>query len=507
MVIKHAGQDKLSTDEVLSYWKLYEASGEVAAIKYYESYYDVHNAPLKDRIKDRERRNKKPNNFVPTAYYKTVVDSMAGYLFSEIVYKSEDGFQEKLREYLSSQDVEVKDMANGIESLALNKAIEYVYTVGDKNVDVKFSRLNPKSVALIYTAEIEPTLFCGIWCHDYKDNDYTLDVIYSDSVVTYKVHDDIITLGEYKQLPFDEVPICLYETQVIGDMPPFHQILAYIDALDGLISGNSNEIDRIVDAILVLGKALPQEAIDHMDEWKVLQGMRAEDRAEYLTKDMSPAFREYVSKLLIQEIHKHSHVVDWYNPDTGISGATSGKALKTRLFDMDVYSKRIEKIYRRGIKKRIRLISSAWANMYGEKPEEVEVVFKRTMINDFEDKVQALTNATFLSSQTKVEEAGLNWETEKERLSEEALERGLGYGDIDTDGIEGADLDVVQESDVKAVVLNGAQVTAAKAIANEVAAGELPRESGIQLVMALGIPREQAEKIVPAEGKKVVVKA
>jgi hypothetical protein len=75
----------------------------------------------------------------------------------------------------------------------------------------------------------------------------------------------------------------------------------------------------------------------------------------------------------------------------------------------------------------------------------------------------------------------------------------ISFGDVD--GIaEGQDLDNIQDSGVNAIVLNGAQVTAAKGIASDVAAGLLTRESGIQLIMSLGIPREQAELMVPSQG-------
>ena len=64
--------------------------------------------------------------------------------------------------------------------------------------------------------------------------------------------------------------------------------------------------------------------------------------------------REYVSELLVREIHKHSHVIDWYSDD--ILGEASAKALRTRLFDMDMYSKRLEMVFREGAYKRISLI-------------------------------------------------------------------------------------------------------------------------------------------------------
>jgi len=254
---------------------------------------------------------------------------------------------------------------------------------------------------------------------------YKIDVIYKDLWEYYSAVKGnqgeikgLTKTKEDKQLFFKENPVIVYNTEIISEKSSFHSILSYVVALDWILTGNANEIDRLVDALLVLGKSLKKEDLAKMDEMKALMSMKTEDRAEYITKDMSPAFREYVSKLLIQEIHKHSHVVDWYSPDSGLSGAVSAKALKTRLFDMDMFSQRIEKVYRIGAEKRIRLISDT-LELQGNKVDDVEIEFHRSMPSDFEDKLDSLSKATFLSNQTKVEKAGLIWEDEKKRLEEE----------------------------------------------------------------------------------------
>jgi SPP1 family phage portal protein len=353
----------------------------------------------------------------------------------------------------------------------------------------------------IYDDSVEQNVFCAIWYRKNKGKQIA-DVIYADEWQFYAVESgNLIEREDPKQLFFTECPVVDYNTQVIGEKSPFHQVIPYIDALDWVITGNSNEVERLVDALLVLGTTVKKEDLDHMDEWKALQNMKKDDKAEYLTKDMSPAFREYVSKLLIQEIHKHGHVVDWYNPDTGLSGAASGKALQTRMFDMDMYSRRIEKVYKSGINKRMRLIGELLSKQ-SVPVAPVEVVFMRDTINDYESKIDALNKAAFLSSQTKIEESGFNYAEEKERLDKEAEERMIGYGEIDGDenGVSGVALDAIE--DAPAIALNGAQIQAAQAVALAVSSGEMPRSNGVELVVSMGVPRDQAEKIVPAEGKK-----
>jgi len=423
--------DKLTTDEIKKLADNWASSEAYRKIDVYTQYYQAENPPLAEKVKSRKYRGKTPNNFVPTAYYTSIVDSMAGYLFNDVQYQTGENYQDRLKEVIKKNKTAVKDMKAGVQALAYNKAVELVYT--DEQANPVYSNLSPKSVIPIYTDDIDAELFGAVWVRSKGEGRQLIDVIYADEWQYYKIESgNISEREEAKELFFSQCPVIIYNTQIIGEKPPFHQIIPYIDALDWLITGNSNEIERLVDALLVLGTMVKPEDLDHMDEWKALQGMKSDMRAEYLTKDMSPQFREYVSKLLIQEIHKHAHVVDWYNPDTGISGATSGKALLTRMFDMDMYSNRIEKVFRDGIEKRLELIGEIESKM-GHTVEPVDVFFARNTMTDLEEKIRALNEATFLSMQTKIEESGFDYEMEKERLDAESSERAELYGVLDSD--------------------------------------------------------------------------
>jgi len=199
-----------------------------------------------------------------------------------------------------------------------------------------------------------------------------------------------------RELFFDECPFILYNAEMMNDNSPYQTILPYIDALDYLVSGNSNEVERLVDAILVLGKKLKPEDKRDMSEWKVLEGMA-------------------------NEIHKHSHVIDWYSPDQGLTGEVSAKAMITRLFDMDMDSRRKEKIYKEGSEKRVRLVNTL-LEATGQPTGAVKIVFNRTTPDDFEAKAAALNLIAFISDKTKLKLVGLDPEEELELLKEEPEE-------------------------------------------------------------------------------------
>jgi SPP1 family phage portal protein len=403
------------------------SSSELSQLQIYHDYYESHNTRLMEKVRDRAHRGKTPNNYIPTAYYSTICDSMAGYVGQNVQYATSEQYQKQLNALLDENNVDVKDMKAWLHALAYNKACELVYTVGDGiRTDIKFSPLDPLNVIPIYNKDIEPQLFCALYiCKDGEDTEIV--VYYKDLEQTFLIYNDEISITGERALYFSECPVVIYRTELIGIQSPFHTVLTYIEALDWLITGNANEVDRLVDAILVISKELDDDEVRRMDEWKTLEGFALDDRAEYLTKDSSPAFRQYVSELLVREIHKHSHVIDWYSSET--YGDASAKALRTRLFDMDMYSQRLEKMFRDGAYKRIRLIGEM-QSVQNVPVDTVGIIYNRTKPSDLEDKLTALNQITFLSTRTKVELAGLDWETEQERLAEEMPSINLDGVDI-----------------------------------------------------------------------------
>jgi SPP1 family phage portal protein len=414
---------KLSAAEIKQIIDNYLSGSEIKYLQMYDSYYEADNIILKHKVKDKQHRNVTPNNFIPTAYYATITDTMAGYLFSNVDYlpmsPADDDYALELNYILEKNNFDIKEMKTGVNALAYNKGIELVYTIGDglSSPDIRYAVIDPRQVILIYDRSIEPELFCAIRVTQ-GDDRFNIDVIYADEWQYYYYLDDKEELTEAnppKALYFDECPVCVYRANDMNLRSVYHKILPYINALDFLITGNSNDMERLADAILVLTKILQKEDLKNLNELKALMDVSPDDRAEYLQKNTDPTFREYASKLLIQEIHKHSHVIDWYSPDSGLSGNVSAKALRTRLFDMDMYSRRIEKPYKDGAEKRIRLITKLMA-IVGLPVGDVDIVYNRTIPDDFEDKATVLNGLTFISDETKIERLGLDKEKEIERL-------------------------------------------------------------------------------------------
>lgn len=406
-------EDKLTITELEDIIQKYLSSQELTQLNNYDEYYDVENPKITAKHINRYMKDVTPNELVPTAYYKTTVDTMAGFMFSNVTYAPKESsdmkFAKDINAILEDNDADVKDMRTGINALCYNKAVEIVYTVGDKTnpANVRFATVDPRQMILIYNNNIEPELFCGIR-FAYSSNqkyDYEIDAIYKDVWQTYYMKNGKLTEKEEPTaLLWKECPVVAYQSEIINNKSPFDQIINYINALDALLTNNANDIQKLADAILKLSTQLDADDKRHLDEIKVIEGLGKEDIAEYITKDMSPAFREYVSKLFIKEIHKHSHTVDWFDAENTTSAA-SGRALRIRLFDMEMYSKRIEKIYIKGLYKRVRLISD-FMSLSNKGDGEISITLNRELPDSFLDLAPILNLLTFMDEETKLKKLG-----------------------------------------------------------------------------------------------------
>lgn len=400
----------------------YIGSAQYERLRQLQELYDADNPDIVQRGADKDRRGKTPNNVIPTGYYSTVVDTMAGYMFQDVQYVCENPeLQENLDAINEANNIPVEDMKMGVSALAFNKGIEYVY--GDAEANIKIRRLNPLNTIIVQADDIDMTPIAAINFSviNKEENEYSVLYVEPTEERRFTVKGESFSEDETRTLIFDSLPVIDYRSQIIGKKAPFEVIIPYIKGLDALVSGNANEIDRLTEAILILGKVLDEGSLEHMEELKAIMDMSTEDRAEYLTKDVSPEFRKYVSELLIREIHKHSHVIDWYAADQGQTSDASGKALRTRLFDMDMYSKRIEMAYREAAQKRLEAVDKL-ATPLKQPIGKVKINYHRTMIDDFVDDAVKLSQVTFISDITKREKLNIDEEEEQDRLAQERPE-------------------------------------------------------------------------------------
>ena len=136
----------MTGQEIQKAISVFESSKIYSDMKLYRDFYLKRNPALMNRVQERERKHKTPNWCVPTAYFSTVIDTHAGYLFSNIQYDCADGdYEDAVQKILDKNNISVKDMKAGLNALTYNRAYELIYTVGDgtslANTEIRIASL------------------------------------------------------------------------------------------------------------------------------------------------------------------------------------------------------------------------------------------------------------------------------------------------------------------------------------------------------------------------------
>jgi SPP1 family phage portal protein len=460
--------------EIVQLVKAYLASPQYQYLDYIGKYYNSQNANLFRQWQAKKDKHKMPNWCIPTAYYSTLVDSMSGYMFSNVVYsddteieESEDGEEQEdsefsviLNDTFKKLNIDTVDIKTGIRALAFNKGCEIVYTTGDKinKPEIHVVSVDPRQMMFIYNNDIEPKVLYGVRIVAIDEEiggrkfKYVVDFISKDTWISYKISDtdEIIVNPDFepRTLYWSECPCIEYNTETLNDNTAFHQVIPLIDGLDAVITGNANELDKLAEAILIISSQLTDEQKKTLNDMKLIEGATKDDVNQFLQRQIDPEFRRYLSDLLIREIHKHSHVIDFYSPDNGAQGDASGKALKVRMVDMNMFCDRVEKSVKLGWQKRIALFKEFFNKAMSMSNDEqyVDIVFNRTRIVGVEDIAPLLSTVTFMSETSKQKYSGLDPKEEKKNFEKEKLNNGTDVTDLLGDNVDNENDKVVNAS-------------------------------------------------------------
>ena len=114
-------------------------------------------------------------------------------------------------------------------------------------------------------------------------------------------------------------------------------------------------------------------------------------KAEYLTRTFDESGVEILKKALEQDIHKFSHIPCM--TDESFGGNVSGVAMEFKLLGMENITKIKTRYYKKGLRKRIRILTTCLANkgIYIA-PAAITPVFSRAMPKNLLEISQIVTN-------------------------------------------------------------------------------------------------------------------
>lgn len=353
--------------------------------RYYENNNDINLRMVEDP--------NKPNNKVSNAYASYITDTMVGYFMGEpITYNCEDKeLLEKLADLLEYNDEADENAELAKDASIFGVAYEELYI--DQDGNLRFKRLDPKTVIPIYDKSIEENLLAAI--RYYEDFDYIknckqtyVELITSTGIIHYVPGSIITSLVVADEVPhyFGMVPIAIYENNEsqTGD---FEKVISLIDAYDAMGSDTLNDQEYFTDAYLALyGYDADNEDIATMKKNRVLL-LDEGTKAEWLIKNANDQTAENIKNRLDKDIHKFSKCPNL--ADEEFASNASGVAIKFKTLGTENLVSIKERKFKKGLQQRLELISNINKVLVaGFDWRQIDIIFTRNLPNNIIDIAQ-----------------------------------------------------------------------------------------------------------------------
>lgn len=369
----------------------------------------------------------KPNNKIVNPYGQYITDMFVGYFLGEPVgYNSaDDAISDELNLIMTYNDEQDENSELAKDASVYGVAYEMMYF--DSDAAIRFKRVNPKEVILIFDNTVENELLYAIRYFEEADilgkNKKTRCEVYSqDSIAIYVGGEFGSSFSIVSEEPhyFGLVPFATYKNNddMIGD---FELVISLIDAYDKLSSDNLNDFEYFTDSYLGLyGMDADVEDIKMMKENRVLI-MPEGGKAEWIIKNVNDTQIENIKTRIEQDIHKFSKCPALTDQD--FAANASGVAMKYKLMGMENVASVKERKFKKGLQRRIELIANIFSltsTVFDWR--SIDITFKRNIpanaieIADTINKLRGLVSDETLLEQIPFVD---NVQKEMEKIAEE----------------------------------------------------------------------------------------
>jgi len=360
-------------------------------------YFNNENKILKRKYNDTS--GNKPQNRLSHPYADYIVTIATGYLLGKpVIYTTEDkGMLEELMKVFKYNDESDNNSTLAKYASIYGYAYELLYA--DEQANVRFKAVDPKELIVVYDNTLEENILLAIRYFgedtindDGEKEEATMVTVYTKpildqtgngiaefgEVINYIKKDDKLKELGSEEHKFIDVPVTTYinNDELYGD---FEKVIPLIDAYDKTQSDTANDFEMFTHAMLVIsGAIVDSEDEDNIKEKYLINFVDKEGDAKYLIKDIQDTALENYKDRLDNDIHKFSCMPNL--SDENFAGNSSGVGLQFKLTTLENKISVKESKFKKGLMKRIELISHFLGIKKGDEYKyiDVEPVFART---------------------------------------------------------------------------------------------------------------------------------
>lgn len=391
-------------------------------LKTLQEYYKGNNENI--LIGKRRREEHLADNRATHNFAKYVSQFIQGYMMGiplKTTYPDSEEVDEKIRDINVTNDADEHNSELVLNQSIYGRAYELLYR--NKNDETRFTESDVLNTFVIYDDTVEMLPIAAVRYINNRFTDDTVVYLYLDNkIIHYDLGNDYkLTKKDDSEHSFNGVPIIEYQNNKFrqGD---FEDVIPLIDLYDAAQSDTSNYMTDLNDAMLVIKGNLDIDADEakRQKEYNLLmlqtevdaEGRSGQADADYIYKQYDVAGTEAYKDRIFENILLFTNIPNLL--DSSFSGNKSGEAMKYKLFGLEQKRATKERMFKRSLRDRYRLINnlSTVASEGDFDVNEIDITFTENLPKNIAAEIEwfskmggELSRETMLSQLTFVENA------------------------------------------------------------------------------------------------------
>lgn len=455
-----SAEELLKDKDKLSKMIQHHKEQQYKRLKVLREYYEGENTNILTGKRRREEHladNRATHNFA-----EYVSGFIQGYMTGVPLKTSypKDETNETLRDINRVNDADEHNSELTLDLSIYGRAYELLFR--NKKDETRFTVIDPLETFVIYDDTVERNPIAGVRYYNkqFEDNARVVFLYTDTHIYTYEL-DDAYNLRETKNKGhyFKGVPIIEYENNKFrkGD---FENVLALIDLYDAAQSDTANYMQDLNDAMLVISGNLDIDTDEakRQKEYNLLMlqtetdadGRSSNADAKYIYKEYDVNGTEAYKDRVFNNILLFTSIPNLLDDKKG-TGTQSGEALKMKLFALAQKRATKERLFKKSLRDRYRLINNimSFASEGEFDVSEITITFTENLPSMIDKELEWFNNAGGqLSQETLLENLSFveNAKEEMERIEQEdvQLEQARKMYE-DTNDVEEETIDVIDD--------------------------------------------------------------
>lgn len=306
----------------------------------------------------------KPDNRLAVNFPRYMTETFTGYGYGIPIQEtsSNEKINEAMKEFMDSNEMADHEIEMAKLCCIYGHAWEYLYQ--DEETETKITAFNPKEIFCVYDETLKGRAIFAIRYGYHRIDDLT-NVRYGEILT----RDRIITFDNNRYIderlnPYGYIPVVEWKlnNERIG---LYEDAAALIESFSHTISEKANDVDAFAEAYLaILGTEVDEEGVHRIRDDRIINIYGTDDAKEILVQFLTKPTADGTQENLLQReedlIYRTSMVANI--SDETFGSATSGKALKFKVWAMSNLAQTFDNKILKSLKKRYKIWSALSTN-------------------------------------------------------------------------------------------------------------------------------------------------